>query len=108
MKNFKNLKVTDNIKDVFQFSNKELGSGSFGTVIVATMKQTNVKCALKSIKKESLNQNAALPQLMMSELTVLQKSSHPKIMSVYALYQDDENYYIATELLAGNLLDRIA
>lgn len=49
-----------------------------------------------------------LPQLMISELTVLQKCVHPNIMSVTELLEDDDCFYIACELLeGGELFDRI-
>jgi calcium-dependent protein kinase len=45
---------------------------------------------------------------MMSELTVLKKCSHPNIMNVNELLEDDQNYYIVSELLeGGELFDRI-
>lgn len=45
---------------------------------------------------------------MLSELTVLQKSSHPNIMSVTEILEDEYNFYIASELLeGGELFDRI-
>lgn len=49
-----------------------------------------------------------LPQLMISELTVLQKCVHPNIMGVTELLEDDDCFYIACELLdGGELFDRI-
>lgn len=49
-----------------------------------------------------------LPTLMMSELTVLKKCSHPNIMSVNEILEDANNYYIVSELLeGGELFDRI-
>ena len=45
---------------------------------------------------------------MISELAILQKSSHPNIMSVNEILEDDECFYIASELLeGGELFDRI-
>ena len=45
---------------------------------------------------------------MLSELTVLQKSSHPNIMTVTEILEDQNNFYIASELLeGGELFDRI-
>ena len=44
---------------------------------------------------------------MENELTVLQKISHPNIMRVFELMEDDTNYYIVTEFIAGgNLKDK--
>ena len=45
---------------------------------------------------------------MMSELTVLKKCSHPNIMNVNEILEDNNNYYIVSELLeGGELFDRI-
>lgn len=44
----------------------------------------------------------------MSELTVLKKCSHPNIMNVNEILEDNNNYYIVSELLeGGELFDRI-
>ena len=64
--------------------------------------------AIKMISKKSLETNPMLPTLMMSELTVLKKCSHPNIMNVNEILEDSVNYYIVSELLeGGELLDRI-
>lgn len=45
---------------------------------------------------------------MMNELTILQKCSHPNIMNVTELLEDEHHYYIVTELLeGGELFDRL-
>ena len=45
---------------------------------------------------------------MMSELEVLQKTSHPHIMRIFELLEDESNYYIVSEFLkGGELFDRI-
>ena len=85
-----------------------LGQGSFGKVYKAVRKGAEFECALKVIKKASLASNSTLPRLMISELTVLQKSSHPHIMSVNEILEDDHCFYIASELLeGGELFDRL-
>ena len=83
---------------------KTLGKGSFGMVYKAVHVGTEAECAVKVILKSSLTANPALPELMISELTILQKSSHPNIMSVNELLEDDECFYIACELLQGGEL----
>jgi len=45
---------------------------------------------------------------MMNELKVLQKCSHPHIIKVTELLEDEENYYIVSELLeGGELFERL-
>ena len=107
MKNFKNLKYIDDINELYEFGDL-LGKGSFGSVKRATRIGTNFEYAVKIIDKNSLDSNPMLPQLMLSELSILQKCSHPNIMNVNELLEDDNCYYIATELLeGGELFDRI-
>ena len=107
MKNFKNLKFVENVLDFYSIGD-QLGKGSFGSVNKCVRLGSNTECAIKVIEKESLNSNPMLPVLMMNELQVLQKSSHPHIMNVNELLEDDDNYYIVTELLeGGELFDRL-
>ena len=70
MKNFKNLKQVQNIYDVYDFK-ESLGKGSYGLVKKAIRAGSKNAVAVKIIEKESLSQNPMLPQLMISELTVL-------------------------------------
>ena len=51
-----------------------------------------------------LRDNPVLPPLMINELTILQKSSHPNIMIAKELLEDNDNFYIVTELLEGGEL----
>ena len=107
MKNFKNLKHIDNISDLYSFGDM-LGEGSFGKVMKAVRIGSSSEFAVKYIEKDSLNSNPMLPKLMLNELTVLQKSSHPGIMNVVELLEDNDYFYIVTELLSGGeLFDRI-
>ena len=107
MKNFKNLKFIDDIEDLYEFG-EILGKGSFGSVKRAIRKGTNFEFAVKVIDKDSLNSNPMLPKLMVQELSILQKCSHTNIMSVNELLEDNDSYYIVTELLeGGELFDRI-
>ena len=47
-------------------------------------------------------------QLQQSELNVLMKADHPNLMKVHEIREDDNHYYIISELLkGGELYDRI-
>lgn len=96
-----------NINEVYKIKDK-LGQGSFGSVNRAQRVGGGIEVAIKVIDKKSLDSNQMLPTLMMSELTVLKKCSHPNIMSVNEILEDSSNYYIVSELLeGGELFDRI-
>ena len=40
----------------------------------------------------------------MNELSILSEKSHPRIMRIVELIEDNENYYIVSELLKGGEL----
>ena len=106
IKNFKSLKKIESIKDHYDLD-KQLGKGSYGIVYKATNKITNETVAIKSIRKSNLKQKV-LRELMLQELDVLKMSSHPNIMTVHELLEDENYYYIVSELLeGGELFDRI-
>jgi len=76
-----------------------LGSGSFGTVRIATHKQTNQKRAIKVIKKQDQDE-----QKFFLEVEILSKLSHPNIMQIYEFYSDAKHYYIVSEVCSGGEL----
>ena len=43
-------------------------------------------------------------KMMLSELEVLRLSTHPNIMEVYELLEDEGHYYIVSEILEGGEL----
>mmetsp|Transcript_27579 Transcript_27579/g.19996 ORF Transcript_27579/g.19996 Transcript_27579/m.19996 type:complete len:97 (-) Transcript_27579:1111-1401(-) len=86
---------------------KELGKGSFGSVNLAKHRDLHCGCAIKVIKKSSIN-NDTYKKLMESELQILGQTDHPHIVRVYQLLEDSSNYYVSMELMnGGDLLGRI-
>ena len=55
----------------YEMQKHELGRGAYGTVKKAIMKSNQEPRAVKIIEKANLSSNPMLPQLMISELTVL-------------------------------------
>ena len=85
-----------------------LGKGTFGEVKQAQHIKGGFTCAVKMIDKAKLKSNEVYFELMMNELQVLQETSHPHIMSIFELLEDDENYYVVSEFIrGGELFDRI-
>ena len=55
-----------------------------------------------------LNRNPKLPSLMLQEIDILHELSHPNIVKVNELLEDDGNYYIVTEVMeGGELFERL-
>jgi len=83
---------------------KPLGSGSFGTVRIATHKQTDQKRAIKVIKKSEQDE-----EKFFLEVDILSKLSHPNIMQIYEFYDDAKHFYIVSEVCnGGELFEQIS
>lgn len=82
---------------------KVLGEGSFGKVLRATCRRTNVQYAAKIMKRASQNETARY-QLIKNEIEILSQIRHPQILRIHELLRDDDNYYIVSEYLRGGQL----
>ena len=78
---------------------KTLGSGAFGTVRLAVHKATKQTRAVKVLKKSNQDIN-----LLMREVEILSKLSHPNIMQIYEVFQDQSSFYIVSEYCKGGEL----
>ena len=110
---FLNFKAQKSFKKVERFTDlykiqKELGSGSFGSVRLGQHRKSGVPCAIKIVKKSLLSQAEVYEQLMKQELEVLEKTDHPHITRVFELLEDRRSYYVIMELVSGgNLLEKV-
>ena len=93
------------IEQMYDFdSNDVLGLGSFGKVIVATEKGTQVERAIKVIPKETIEKK----ENFLNEINILKLLDHPNIVKLYATFEDKENYYLVFEICrGGELFDTI-
>jgi len=64
-------------------------------------KQTGVEAAIKVIRKAKLKEDPVYLDLMRNELTVLEKTDHPHITRVFEILEDNKNFYVVMEFLAG-------
>ena len=78
---------------------KTLGSGAFGTVRLAIHKATKQTRAVKVLKKSEQDM-----ELLLREVEILTKLSHPNIMQIYEVFQDKTSFYIVSEYCKGGEL----
>jgi len=91
--------------DVYEIG-RELGSGAFSSVLLATSKETREKFAVKVINRSSLS--APLKRALQREVDILRDFNHPNILRLIETYSTDQKYYLVTEILeGGELFDRI-
>ena len=97
-KDFRGFKKVDSIKDRYKIG-RVLGEGSFGQVRIALHRQAEVKCAIKIIRKDKINDHEILKALMNDELKILENTAHPNIMRIYELLHDDKFFFIVSEFI---------
>ncbi|KAL3232196.1 Serine/threonine-protein kinase RAD53 [Nakaseomyces bracarensis] len=99
------LKMSGIYKD-FSINDEVVGTGAFATVKKAVERSTGKTFAVKIINKKKVIGNM---DGVSRELEVLQKLDHPRIVSLKAFYEDDDNYYMVMEFVSGgDLMDFVA
>ena len=95
--NFENLNKSD-----FVFIS-QLGIGSFGKVYKVSLKKTKKQYALKVLSKKQLESLKLQPQFE-NEIKILYQCNHPKIIKLFALFEDPDYIYMLMELAKGGTL----
>ena len=79
--------------------NERIGTGCFGEVYRGYYKSKEV--AIKTLKQGTMS-----PQAFLEEAVILRKYRHPKLVSLYGVYSQEEPLLIVTEFMRnGSLLD---
>lgn len=88
----------------------ELGRGAMGVVYRAHDKGIDRSVAIKVMRVDagaSARENTELRQRLIREASVAGKISHPGIVTVYQLGEEDENIFIVMEFVEGSSLDTL-
>ncbi|EER14967.1 calmodulin-domain protein kinase 2, putative [Perkinsus marinus ATCC 50983] len=87
---------------------RELGSGGFGTVLLAEHKRTGTKRAVKQIPKTYVGTDKVVQLVFEHEIASLLALDHPHIVKLIEYFENEVNYYLVFELCAGpDLFDHI-
>lgn len=96
---------------------RELGTGKYGTVRLASKKSYEHKrFALKTISRTLMmsklgvmgNNEELENPLLENEFEILKQVDHPNIIKFYEMYVDDKDYHLVTEYCGGGeLFDHI-
>ncbi|KAL4508150.1 hypothetical protein ABPG72_021523 [Tetrahymena utriculariae] len=87
------------IRDDYKFL-KELGSGAFGVVFLATHRITGDERAVKAVAKDRLSDK----QQFQDEINILKELDHPNIVKLYEVYESESTIYLVTEYCEGGEL----
>jgi calcium-dependent protein kinase len=98
---------TGNLYDCYRVG-KRIGDGAFGTVSIAVHRQTNVKRAIKTVKKAGIHKTVADRQRFYQEVDILKTMDHPNILKLYEVFEDERYIHLITEICnGGELFDYI-
>ena len=82
---------------------KELGTGSFGKVMLVQHNKTNALYALKVIDKRQLTKEVEKNDLI-REVEIMYKIHHPNIVKLFGHFEDNTNCYLLMEFIEGGEL----
>ena len=60
--------------------------------------------AIKIMKKAAIQKQKVYVELLNNELAILGEKSHPNLIRIVDLIEDEENYYVVSELVKGGEL----
>ena len=87
------------INNDYQIIYPPLGQGTFGTVYKAIHHDTQQFRAVKVIRKHKKSKHEQ--DLITNEMEILKDIDHPNILKIFEFYQDENKFYIVSELCQG-------
>jgi serine/threonine protein kinase len=97
-------KSAADLRDTYSVK-EELGKGAYGTVVKALHKKRQLYFAIKHIDKKAAGSKGL--REVMNEVETMQLLSHPHIVHLEEVYQDDGNLWIVMEFIRGGELHAI-
>jgi len=79
-----------------------LGSGGFGKVRLYKHKETGLKYAIKTLKKNYLNQHAI--ESIVREVSIAMQLDHPNIVKYFETFEDECYIHVVMEFIPGENL----
>jgi len=90
---------------------KELGSGAFAVVRLATHNETEKQYAMKIVDKQKMSlvqTDRNVKDVLMTEVEVLKKLNHPNILKLFQVFDTKSTLFMVLELVnGGDLYDSL-
>ena len=84
-------------------TSKTLGTGAFGTVVLAKKKHSDKLYAIKSISKKNILRSQMGSQVK-KEISIMKSLEHPNIVQIYEVLSSAEYLYIVMDFVSGGEL----
>ncbi|OMJ83266.1 hypothetical protein SteCoe_15854 [Stentor coeruleus] len=87
---------------------KEVGKGNYATVFLVQDLENYQKFAVKQINKEVVKKSSRGPSAVISEIEIMRKISHPMMVKLYRIYENDDFVSLVLDYVeGGDLFHRI-
>lgn len=87
---------------------KEIGKGNYATVYLVQDLETSEKFAVKQINKEVVQKSSRGPSAVVSEIEIMRKITHPFIIKLYRVYENENFVSLVLDYVdGGSLYQRI-
>ena len=104
--NLEDILKRDPITKYYHLQDEEIGHGMFSVVKMAIHLENGNEYAVKVIKKSQLSADDI--KGLYSEVVILSQLSHPNVVILEEIYEDENYFYMVMEMLnGGNLQTRI-
>jgi hypothetical protein len=80
---------------------KEIGSGNYAVVYVGRQLTSNRQVAIKSLLKSALVTSPRTISALITEVHIMKKLKHRRVLRLLGIYEDDEKLYLILEHAGG-------
>jgi len=95
-----NIANPKDIKSCYKLD-REVGRGSFGSVVKGYSRVTNAVRAIKCVSKQRM---LGKEHHLDKEIEILKNVDHPNVIKLYELFEDSDNIYMVMEMCFGGAL----
>ena len=100
MERLKKVCVLLNVSKQYNFG-KLIGKGSFAEVYLCQRVTDNKEFAIKTITKAKIMEHSRNVRSVYGEIKVLRRITHPNIIKLYEVYEEDPYIHLVMEYLRG-------
>ena len=87
---------------------RDIGKGNYASVVLAQDLETRKDFAVKVINKEEMQKKSRGISAVISEIEIMRKVSHPNLVTLHRIYENDEFVYLILDYVeGGDLFHRI-
>ena len=86
---------------------KQIGRGGSGTVYLAMDMNLRKNWALKALEKTGTAKDDVTKAVLMSELDMLKKLSHPNLPRIVDAFENEEAFFVVMDFIEGKTLSRL-